>query len=415
MRPRFDRFDAMEIAWLRDLRARYALLPRVSRRIARRRIQRHLDRALRRQSGAGLSRRRRRALAAVAAAFLVGSLAPTRADASVSVIDDANFVVTIDASEAVTINCSPMQTVQVDVDAVVTTYLTLCSDVVLFQVIADSDPDSNLLSFALASPAEFDNPALVVVMDGGGGADTLIGGDLDELLLGDFGADTIAGGGGNDTLFGGGGDDTLVGGAGDDTLFGGSGDDTLFGEAGNDTVSGGADDDFLIVLSEPGSDLLLVGDGNDTAQVELHDNGNVTVVDVSVDGLADTLEVSSGPGNDTLIVSDVDVVRSSGGRVGFAGMEHLIIHAGDEVGPLGDTLHVSVSGDVDVLLDGGAPTVLPGDSLFLTGPATYLNFEQVFVTQLVPALGWPGVVALVLGILATAWCSLRRVVTRASS
>ena len=439
MRPFFDRFDATQIVWLRDLRARYALLPRVGRRIARRRIQRHLDLALRRQSGSALSRRRRRDLAAVAAAFLVGSFAPTRVGALVDVIDDVDFVVTIDASEAVTIDCSPLQTVQVDVDGVLTTYLTACSDVVLFQVTADSDPDPNLISLAQVTPAEFTNPLLIVVVDGGGGADTLFGSDFGDTLSGGAGGDTLFGGGGADTLFGGGGADTLTGGSGDDVIFGDSDDDVLFGgfdglgdpgadtlfggdgadtltfAGGADTLSGGPGDDLLLVSSEPGSALLRVGDGSDLARVELHDSGIVNVVDVGVDGLADTLEVLSSGGSDTITVSDIDVVRSSGGRVGYDGMENLVIRAGDEVGPLGDTLHVSVSGDVDVLLDGGAPVDLPGDSLFLSGPATHVNFEQVFETLPVPVTGWAGVVTLVFGILAATWLSLRRVLTRASS
>ena len=86
----------------------------------------------------------------------------------------------------------------------------------------------------------------------------------------------------------------------------------------------------------------------------------------------------------------------------------------DEVGPQGDTLHVSVSGDVDVFLDGGGPAGLPGDRLFLSGPATYVNFEQVFGASL-PATGWAGVAALVIGIVATTWLRLRRTLTRTSS
>ncbi len=70
---------------------------------------------------------------------------------------------------------------------------------------------------------------------------------------------------------------------------------------------------------------------------------------------------------------------------------------------------------MDVLLDGGAPVDPPGDSLFLSGPATHVNFEQVFGTSLLPATGWAGVVALVFGIVATTWLSLRRVLTRKSS
>ena len=81
---------------------------------------------------------------------------------------------------------------------------------------------------------------------------------LIETLM--TGADTILGGGFDDVLLGHAGADTILGGAGDDEIHGGDGADSLGGEAGRNTVFGGAGDD---VLTEGGWDILDGGDGND--------------------------------------------------------------------------------------------------------------------------------------------------------
>ncbi|MBY6030049.1 type I secretion C-terminal target domain-containing protein, partial [Halomonas sp. DP8Y7-1] len=60
-----------------------------------------------------------------------------------------------------------------------------------------------------------------------GAANTLDGGEGDDLLIGGAGADTLIGGVGNDTLIGGKGNDTLQGGDGDDVLAGGKGNDII--------------------------------------------------------------------------------------------------------------------------------------------------------------------------------------------
>ncbi len=85
---------------------------------------------------------------------------------------------------------------------------------------------------------------------GGGGNDTVTGGDEPDAVWGQAGNDVINGGGGNDSLYGMTGSDTLIGGAGDDYLSGGQGRDSLEGDAGNDTL-----------YAPFGPDTLLGGDG----------------------------------------------------------------------------------------------------------------------------------------------------------
>jgi len=64
--------------------------------------------------------------------------------------------------------------------------------------------------------------------------ENITGSDYNDNLTGTAGANTLIGGNGNDLLFGAAGNDSLNGGAGADTLVGGAGKDLLTGAAGND-------------------------------------------------------------------------------------------------------------------------------------------------------------------------------------
>ncbi len=108
---------------------------------------------------------------------------------------------------------------------------------------------------------------------GNEGANTLNGNDGHDILRGQEGNDTLNGENGHDILNGGEGIDTLNGGLGDDilrgdvendTLIGGEGSDILRGGDGNDLLNGGTNDDIL--RGDVGSDIYQLnrGDGNDT-------------------------------------------------------------------------------------------------------------------------------------------------------
>lgn len=81
---------------------------------------------------------------------------------------------------------------------------------------------------------------------------TLVGGDDDDVLIGDYGDDDLYGGDGNNGLSGHEGNDSLYGGRGRDTLVGGLGDDIGYGYDGED-----------LIVGEIGADELLGGGGND--------------------------------------------------------------------------------------------------------------------------------------------------------
>lgn len=67
-------------------------------------------------------------------------------------------------------------------------------------------------------------------------ADTVTGGNDDDIIYGGGGADILNGNAGNDIIFGGNGADTINGGAGNDTLVGGAGNDTIT-SASTDTLT----------------------------------------------------------------------------------------------------------------------------------------------------------------------------------
>lgn len=138
---------------------------------------------------------------------------------------------------------------------------------------------------------------------GGGGNDTLNGGDF---------ADTLTGAAGNDLIFGGGADDRLAGGAGSDILVGGNARDRLYGDAGNDVLKGGASVDRL--YGGDGHDVL---SGESSADKCYGEDGNDTIYGGTGDDLlngGDGLDyVYGSDGNDVLYTRDLGFDYSNGG------------------------------------------------------------------------------------------------------
>ena len=102
-----------------------------------------------------------------------------------------------------------------------------------------------------------------VILDGGAGDDTLIGGGGQNVLLGDTGDDSLVGNANDDELHGGDGNDTLRGLAGSDRLYGDKGNDDLDGGAGSDFQFGGDDIDKIFAGSGQLGDVIYGGEGND--------------------------------------------------------------------------------------------------------------------------------------------------------
>lgn len=154
----------------------------------------------------------------------------------------------------------------------------------------------------LAIPNFVDIFSYIIEWDAGPGADdnaadTINGGDGDDVihgygggdnLSGGIGADTIYGGAGNDTINGDGGNDTLYGGDGDDIINGGGNNDNIYGGAGADTINGGANNDTVFYTSE-------------TTDIIIDLNGGVGVGgEAQGDTLTSIENLYSGSGNDII-------------------------------------------------------------------------------------------------------------------
>jgi Ca2+-binding RTX toxin-like protein len=126
---------------------------------------------------------------------------------------------------------------------------------------------------------------------GGPGADTIFGGDARDHLFG--GAD-------NDTINGEAGNDLMSGGAGDDVQRGNGGNDRIFANVGNDRTYGGQGNDELWAMTQKdtgadGGDYVSGEEGRDVIRTR--------------DLEADT--VNCGPGRDTAILDNLDVIEDA--------------------------------------------------------------------------------------------------------
>jgi Ca2+-binding RTX toxin-like protein len=197
------------------------------------------------------------------------------------------------------------------------------------------------------------------IADGGADGDRLLGMNGDDLLLGGAGNDALDGGGDRDKLSGGQGRDTLLGGTGDDQLFGGAdgdsldggrNDDSVLGNAGNDVLRGNTGDDDL--WGGDGNDVLDGGDGNDFLAGGFGTDklaggrGNDTLLSRSDDGEP---EIAQSPG-DPRVTSDA--FDSGDTLYGGAGADlfrfEFVVNAPDEV--------VETHADADGRIDWGGVT-----------------------------------------------------------
>jgi Ca2+-binding RTX toxin-like protein len=145
-----------------------------------------------------------------------------------------------------------------------------------------------------------------LIVDGGGGRDTIAGGDGNDILYGGTGADTIDGGDGVDLVFGNAGNDQIDGGRGNDTEFLGAGQDTALwnpGE-GSDVIDGGRGWDRLAFNGAGGNEIMSLS-ANGSHAVFLRDVGtirmdldNVEQLDLAALGGVDTITVDDMTGTD---------------------------------------------------------------------------------------------------------------------
>ncbi|WP_352259862.1 calcium-binding protein, partial [Psychrobacter sp. TB55-MNA-CIBAN-0194] len=203
-----------------------------------------------------------------------------------------------------------------------------------------------------------DRPATIF---GLGGADTIIGTELQD--------DHIHGGDGDDTVYGLGGDDFILGGDDNDTIYGDSGEGGgligLLEMTGNDKIIGGLGSDTA--YGGGGDDIILLAEGRINAGLEeiKADSHNDTEVNTAFGGEGDDTIYGTG-GKDT-ITTGTSSESSDNGSVnhayGFSGDDTLIGQAGQDTldGGLDNDTLIGGDGD-DTLLGSSGNDTLYGDS-----------------------------------------------------
>jgi Ca2+-binding RTX toxin-like protein len=140
---------------------------------------------------------------------------------------------------------------------------------------------------------------------------TIDGGDGADVLVGDTGPVRLVGGAGNDLLLGGDAVDQLLGGDGNDTIDGNKGADVAFGNGGNDTFIWDAGDGSDAFDGQDGSDTLVFNGAPGNEKFELSANGDRfrftrDLGGITMDiGTTESIIANPEGGADTITVDDL--------------------------------------------------------------------------------------------------------------
>lgn len=229
------------------------------------------------------------------------------------------------------------------------------------------------------------------------GIENAIGGQRDDLIIGDAGANQLSGGLGQDTIRGGAGDDLIrgyglainLGNDGGDALYGEGGNDRIYGEYGNDYLDGGDGDDWLdggdmndvleggagadTLIGGAGSDRLSGGTGDDLliggAGLDVFDGGegfDTVVFDFSAESAGFLYEngqiVVTGPeGRETL--TGIERLRFSNAEFDVGADGRVVIQSlNDRIGTAGADLLIGTSGRDNILGQDGDDVLIGGDN-----------------------------------------------------
>jgi hypothetical protein len=220
--------------------------------------------------------------------------------------------------------------------------------------------ENRLSSVDIAAAAAVGSPPPGQTLIGTRGADTLLSGPEDALVMAGRGRDTITTQGGSDLIFAGDGSDVVDAGDGNNTVLAGDGADRVKAGSGNDWLFGGNGDDRLeagngnnVVHGGEGRDTILTGDGADTIR---GGRGNDTI--------------TAGGGSDTLLLGGEGCGGDGDDRyTGGAGCDLYVID-----GPFGRDVIA------DFRLADGDRLVLDGVDLSLANLAR-LNGDDVMLRR----------------------------------
>jgi Ca2+-binding RTX toxin-like protein len=170
---------------------------------------------------------------------------------------------------------------------------------------------------------------------------TIDGGDGADVLVGDTGPVQLLGGAGNDVLLGGDAVDQLLGGDGNDTIDGDKGADVAFGNGGNDTFVWDPGDGSDAFDGQDGTDTLVFNGaaGNEKFELSANDDrlrftrdlGGITMdigttesVVANVEGGTDTVTVNDLSGTDVTNVA-IDLAGTPGSGTGDTAADQVIV------------------------------------------------------------------------------------------
>ncbi|WP_146038759.1 calcium-binding protein, partial [Paracoccus sp. SY] len=243
----------------------------------------------------------------------------------------------------------------------------------------------------------------MVLRSGTTGSNTILGGNLDDIVYAHSGNDSVTGGDGDDVLYGQGGTDTLVGGAGADLLVGGAGNDNIQGGAGNDLIRFAWGDGTDTVDGGTETDVIRY-DGNAAANAVTAIWNGTSVV--SMTGLAGILGVESilldlREGTDTLSygtsAGNVVVNLTTGSASGFTsalgvenvtggtGADNLTGNSGANtiLGGAGADMLIATVDDVRDVFNGGGGV----DTIDYSAYGTGLTIDLALATAIVTGSG----------------------------
>jgi hypothetical protein len=169
-------------------------------------------------------------------------------------------------------------------------------------------------------------------IDGGDGADVLVGDIGPVRLLGGAGDDLLLGGDAVDQLFGGDGSDTIDGNKGADVAFGGNGNDTFIWDPGDgsDAFDGQDGSDTLVFNGAAGNEKFELSANDDRLRFT-RDLGGITM-DI---GTTESVVANAEGGADTVTVDDlqrtdvtnvvIDLAGAPGSGAGDTAADHVIV------------------------------------------------------------------------------------------
>lgn len=221
----------------------------------------------------------------------------------------------------------------------------------------------------------------------GAGNFTGTGNELNNLIVGNIGADSLSGDDGDDTLTGAAGADSLNGDAGADSLDGGTGDDVMAGGLGDDTYIVDTVGDVVTEVAAEGTDTIRTSLAAYTMLDNIENLVMTATGDLTATGNAADNSLTTGAGNDTLdggVGNDI--------LIGGAGDDSLIGGLGNDVfvvDSVGDVIVENAGEGTDTVQTSLTSMVLAADleNLTFTGTGAFTGTGNAAINLITGGVG----------------------------